>query len=90
VGLFGQGYASMTAPSKMLEGRIVDGTLRHGGHPVLRWMAGNVAAEMDAAGNIKPSKKASTEKIDGIVALVMALGVWATANTAWSSSEIGL
>lgn len=90
VGLFGQGYASMTAPSKLLEGMVIDGTLRHGGHPVLRWMAGNVAIETDAAGNIKPSKKASTEKIDGIVALVMGLGVWATSNAAWSAEEVGL
>lgn len=90
VGLHGQGYASMTAPSRMLEGLIIDGTLRHGGHPVLRWMAGNVAIETDAAGNIKPSKKASTEKIDGIVALIMGLGVWAVSNAAWSDSEIGL
>jgi phage terminase large subunit-like protein len=48
--------------------------LRHGGNPVLRWMASNVAIETDAAGNIKPSKRRSTERIDGIVATVMALG----------------
>ena len=45
-----------------------------GGHPVLRWMASNVAVENDAAGNLKPSKKKSTERSDGIVAAVMALG----------------
>jgi len=71
---FGQGFASMSAPTKELEGLILSGRLRHGGHPVLRWMAGNVAVEQDAAGNLKPSKKKSTEKIDGVVALVMALG----------------
>ena len=70
---FGQGFASMSAPSKELEKRILSGTLAHGGNPVLRWMASNVMIETDAAGNIKPSKKKSTEKIDGIVALVMAL-----------------
>jgi phage terminase large subunit-like protein len=43
-------------------------------HPVLRWMASNVAVETDAAGNLKPSKKKSTERIDGIVAGVMAQG----------------
>lgn len=90
VGLFGQGYASMSSPAKMLEGMVIDGTLRHGGHPVLRWMAGNVAIETDAAGNIKPSKKTSTERIDGIVAMVMGLGVWATSNAAWSAEEVGL
>jgi phage terminase large subunit-like protein len=68
-----QGFASLSAPSKELEARVLSRRLRHGGHPVLRWMASNVAVEMDAAGNIKPSKKVSTEKIDGIVALVIAL-----------------
>jgi len=71
---FGQGYASMSAPSKELEKLVVSRSLRHGGNPVLRWMASNVAIETDAAGNIKPSKAKSRERIDGIVALVMALG----------------
>lgn len=69
----GQGFSSLSGPTKELEKLVLSGSLQHGGHPVLRWMAGNVAIEQDAAGNIKPSKKASTEKIDGIVALVMAL-----------------
>lgn len=71
---FGQGYKDMTAPTKELEKLVVSGKLRHGGHPVLRWMASNVAVELDAAGNLKPSKKRSTERIDGIVAAIMALG----------------
>lgn len=71
---FGQGFASMNEPSKGLERLLLNGAINHGGHPVLRWMAGNVAREEDSAGNIKPSKKSSKEKIDGIVALVMALG----------------
>ncbi len=70
---FGQGYASMNAPTKMLEEVILAGRLAHGGHPVLRWMAGNVSIETDAADNWKPSKKKSIERIDGIVALIMAL-----------------
>ena len=65
----------MSAPTKELEKRVTAGTLNHGGNPVLRWMASNVAAEQDAAGNLKPSKKKSNEKIDGIVALIMGLGV---------------
>jgi phage terminase large subunit-like protein len=69
----GQGFASMSAPTKELEKLVVSERLRHGGHPVLRWMAGNVAVEQDPAGNLKPSKKASTERIDGIVALIMAV-----------------
>jgi phage terminase large subunit-like protein len=69
----GQGFASMSPPTKELDKLIASQRLRHGGQPVLRWMAGNVAIEQDAAGNVKPSKKKSTEKIDGIVALVMAI-----------------
>lgn len=69
----GQGFSSLSAPAKELDKLILAKALRHGGHPVLRWMAGNVAIEQDAAGNIKPSKKKSSEKIDGIVALVMAI-----------------
>lgn len=72
---FGQGYASMTAPSKELEAAVLSGRLKHGGNPVFRWYASNCSVEMDAAGNLKPSKKRSTEKIDGITALVMALGL---------------
>ena len=71
---FGQGYASMSSPTKELERLVIEGAFRHGDHPVLRWMAGNVMVEMDSAGNLKPAKDKSTEKIDGIVATVMALG----------------
>ena len=71
---FRQGFASMSEPSKALERLMRQGRLRLGGNPVLRWMANNVATDTDPAGNIKPSKKRSGEKIDGIVALVMALG----------------
>jgi phage terminase large subunit-like protein len=71
---FGQGFAAMSAPTKEVERLVVEGKLRHGGHPVLRWNAANVSVEEDAAGNKKPSKKKSSEKIDGIVALVMAIG----------------
>jgi len=71
---FGQGFASMTAPTKELEALVLAGKIRHGGQPVLRWNASNVSVEMDAAGNLKPSKKKSYEKIDGIVALIQGLG----------------
>jgi phage terminase large subunit-like protein len=71
---FRQGYASMSEPAKTLERLIKQGRLRLGGNPVLQWMASNVAIETDAAGNIKPSKAKSQERIDGIVALIMALG----------------
>lgn len=71
---FQQGYKSMSEPTKELLARLASGTLAHDGNPCLNWMAGNFAVETDAAGNLKPSKKKSTEKIDGIVAGIMALG----------------
>ncbi len=61
-----------------LEADLLQEQLRHGGHPVLAWQAGNVAIQQDHNGNIKPSKAKSNERIDGIVALVMALGVHAS------------
>jgi phage terminase large subunit-like protein len=69
----GQGFASMSAPTKELIRLVLSKKIHHGGHPVLRWMADNMACKQDAAGNIKPDKEKSTEKIDGMVALVMAL-----------------
>ena len=68
-----QGYGTLTAPSKELERLVVARELWHGGNPVLRWCASNVVVEQDPAGNIKPSKAKSTERIDGIAALVIAL-----------------
>jgi phage terminase large subunit-like protein len=88
---FRQGYGSLSAPSKQLENWVVAGKLRHGGHPVLAWQANNVAIQSDsAAGNIKPSKAKSTERIDGIVSLVMAIGLWqvATAPTPEQSWDL--
>ena len=78
---FGQGYGSMSSPAKQLEAMVVGGKLLHGGHPVLTYQAGNVAIQGDPAGNIKPSKSRSTERIDGIVSLTMAIGIHATATT---------
>jgi phage terminase large subunit-like protein len=68
-----QGYASISAAAKEFEKRVINGTLHHPGNPVLDWMAGNVAVEEDAAGNIKPSKKLSSEKIDGITSTITAI-----------------
>jgi phage terminase large subunit-like protein len=70
-----QGFLSLSGPSKELERLLLDADFVHGGHPVLRWCAGNVAIEQDAAGNIKPSKAKSTERIDGIAALVTGLAL---------------
>lgn len=69
----GQGYASLSAPSKELERLMLSGDLVHDGNPVMRWMVANVAIEQDPAGNIKPSKRKSTERVDGISALVTGL-----------------
>ena len=71
---FRQGYASMNEPCKRLEMLAVDQSLRHGDNPVLSWMASNVAIREDPAGNIKIDKKKSSEKVDGMVALAMAIG----------------
>lgn len=71
---FGQGYMSMAAPTKELNSLIISHKFKHNGNEVLRWMAQNVAIEQDAAGNTKPSKRKSKEKIDGIVAILNALG----------------
>lgn len=79
---FGQGFASMAGPSRELERRIVGRELLHDGNPVLRWMVSNVTVEMDPAGNIKPSKAKSTERIDGVVAACMAIGRWQQAEAA--------
>jgi phage terminase large subunit-like protein len=71
---FGQGFASMTAPTKEVERLVLERQLNHGDNPVLRWMASNVSVTQDAAGNLKPDKAKSTERIDGMVSLVMAVG----------------
>ena len=71
---FGQGFLSMSAPTKELEKLILGEKIIHDGNPVLGWMLSNIALQEDPAGNIKPNKAKSTEKIDGLVALIMSLG----------------
>ena len=70
---FGQGYKDMSSPTKELMKLTLEQTLAHNGHPVLRWMMDNIFIRRDPAGNIKPDKEKSTEKIDGAVAMIMAL-----------------
>lgn len=70
---FGQGFKDMSPPTKEFYKLLMEGKIIHGGNPVLRWMAGNVVVETDPAENIKPTKAKSPEKIDGIVASIMAL-----------------
>lgn len=69
-----QTHAGLASGWRDLEKAILEHKIRHGGHPILRWMAGNVEVETDSAGNQKPSKARSTERIDGIVGATMAVG----------------
>ena len=69
----GMGYKSMSVPTKTLEELVLSKRLDHGGHPVLSWCVSNVVLETDAAGNIKPSKAGSKDRIDGAVALILAI-----------------
>lgn len=71
---FRQGFVSMNEPCKEIEALVLRKGLRHNANPVLRWMASNVAARTDPAGNIKIDKERSSEKVDGMVALAMGLG----------------
>ena len=71
--MFGQGFKSMSSPSKDLFQLVQTGKIRHGKHPVLDWNMANTIIETDAAGNIKPSKNKSTEKIDGVIASILGL-----------------
>lgn len=75
----GQGYASLSSPTKELQRLTLLGTeekpvVRHGGNPAVRWMVDNFAVAMDPAGNVKPNKAVATDKIDAVAALIMALG----------------
>ena len=72
---FGQGFVSMSAPTAELERMVITGEIEHTGCRVLRWMAGNAVVVRDAAGNIKPDKSKSADKIDGISATIMGIGV---------------
>jgi phage terminase large subunit-like protein len=74
---FGQGYASLSSPTKALEALILAQKLRHAGNPALAWQMSNVQVKVDEAGNVKPTKEHSnsTYRIDAAVALVMAIGL---------------
>lgn len=70
---FGQGFRDMGPPTKELMKLTLEQKIAHGGQPVLRWMMDNIYIRKDPAGNEKPDKEKSTEKIDGAVATIMAL-----------------
>jgi phage terminase large subunit-like protein len=68
-----QGFGTLNAPSKQLERLLLKGVFQHGGNPCVRWQADNITVRTDPAGNIKPDKERSGDKIDGIVAAIIAL-----------------
>ncbi|NBQ44194.1 MAG: terminase [Mycobacteriaceae bacterium] len=68
-----QGPKTLSEPTQALAALVVDGKLQHGGHPVLRWMADNFTVRTDPNANVAPDKARASEKIDAIVALIMAL-----------------
>jgi phage terminase large subunit-like protein len=70
---FRQGFASLAAPTAELLRLIASGKFKHGGNPVARWEAANLITRSDPAGNLKPDKSKSMDKIDGIVAAIMGL-----------------
>ena len=70
---FGQGFRDMSPPSKEFMKLALEQRLHHAGHEVLAWMVDNIHIRQDSAGNIKPDKQKSTEKINGVVATIMAL-----------------
>lgn len=72
---FGQGYKTMSPATKEFEKLVIEKKLNHGGNPVLEWMNSNMAITEDAAGNIKPDKAKSTDKIDGMVAAIMCVAM---------------
>lgn len=87
---FGQGFASMSPPTKEVETMVLKGELAHGANPVLSWCVSNVAIRIDPAENKKPDKEKSIERIDGAVALIMAIGRARLRNVPENSMYEGL
>lgn len=75
-----QTIRALAHPTKEFEGMVIDKRLRHGGHPVLEWNAMNLAWKEDESGNIRPSRKRSSGKIDGIMALINCIARWLERN----------
>jgi phage terminase large subunit-like protein len=70
-----QGFKDMSEAAKHLSALVTNRTIRHGGHPILRWMASNMVVKQNAEGYLAPDKAKATARIDGIVALMMAVAV---------------
>jgi phage terminase large subunit-like protein len=71
-----QSYSGMNQPCKTLETLLEQKNIFHGGHPILTWMNTNCTVSQDNNDRIRPDRKNSTDKIDGIVAMLMAMGAW--------------
>lgn len=68
-----QGYETMAGPTADLLQLVKERRFEHGGNPVLRWMADNTVVEQDSIGRWRPSKRKAKKRIDGIVAVIMAI-----------------
>ena len=85
-----QSYAGMNHPCKTLESWLEQKNIFHGGNPVLFWMIGNTMLAQDNNDRVRPDRKNSTDKIDGIVAMLMSLGSWLYAQEDFIDSIEGL
>lgn len=83
-----QNIRNMSAPSKEFERLVMEGRLEHFNNPVMRWMLRNVMIISDTNDNLKPDKKRSREKIDGIIAAITAIGEYITLTTGQENTEI--
>ncbi len=73
---FYQGFGNMAAPCKEIERLYLEGSLKHGNNPALNWMANNAAWRINEYGDKRFDREKASEKIDGMVALAMAIGTW--------------
>ena len=71
---FGQGIMSISSPAKAFETLIGKGMIAHGNHPVMNWAVSNVMVKMDENENIKPLKISRIQRVDPVIAGLMALG----------------
>ncbi len=78
---FGQGFVSMSMPTKTLEAEILAKNIIHNNNPCMNWCISNVSLQEDPAGNIKVAKNKSKEKVDPVIALIMALGCYLTTES---------
>ena len=85
---FGQGYKDMSPAVEYLEGLCLDHRLRHGNHPVLTWCMSNAVVMSDPAGNRKIDKHKATGRVDGVIALLMAVGAMAKNVSGYGSFNI--